>query len=91
MSSLRNAPTMAVAPLIATELPKTSSAAPSSARSLACWVHTPPLRVKTYAEPDSMPLSSSRHAPMTAVSPLMETERPKLSSAAPSSARSLAS
>ena len=77
-----------------TDLPKTSTAAPSAGRSLACWVHTPPLRVKTYAEPELGPLSSSRYAPMTATSspggPLMETDPPNQSPAAPSAGRSLA-
>ena len=49
------APTMAVSPLIATEQPKTSFAAPSEAVSFCCSLQTVPLRVKTYAEPACLP------------------------------------
>ena len=42
-----------------------------------------------YAEPALPPLSSSRYAPIAAVSPLIETEWPKESFAAASLASSL--
>ena len=77
-----------------TERPKRSPAAPSDAVSLAAVdAVTHPLDglVKTYAEPLSLPLSSSAYAPMTMVFPsaLMDTECPKRSPAAPSDAVSL--
>ena len=43
-----------------------------------------------YAEPELEPLSSSKKAPTMAVEPLIATETPNQSSAAPSSGRSLA-
>ena len=41
---------------------------------MSCSVQTPPLRTKTYAEPEFEPLSSSKPAPTKAVSPLTLTE-----------------
>ncbi len=46
--------------------------------------------VNTYAEPELLPLSSSRQAPTMAVAPLIATETPNWSPGAPSLARSLA-
>ena len=83
---------MAVVSLIATEKPNWSPAAPSSARSLKSWTGLAGSEMsKRYAEPDSGPLSSSRLAPTIAVAPPIATDTPNQSSAAPSSARSLAS
>ena len=47
-------------------------------------------RVNTYADPLSVPLSSSPYAPITIVSPSIEILGPNMSLAAPSSAVSLA-
>ena len=74
--------------------PKKSSASPSLAVSLTTCVQPeerlPAVsRVKTYADPELDPLSSSPLAPMTTVSPSIDTP-PKLSFAAASSAVSLA-
>ena len=65
-----HAPTMST-PSKATEEPKVSFAAPSEAVSSFCWLHTVPLRVKTYAAPWKEFFS---YAPMTAVFPLTATE-----------------
>ena len=85
-----NAPATAVSPLSDTEKPKASKSAPSEAVSRDCWLQTVPRRSNTYAEPDSSPLSSSRHAPITAMSLSTDAERPNSSPAAPSEAVSLA-
>ena len=45
--------------------------------SFCCSVQVVPVRVNTYADPESTPLSSSCGAVMTAVSPLRETARIK--------------
>ena len=50
-----SAPTRAVSPLNATEPPNSSSAAPSEAVSLACSLHTVPLRKYTYDAPVKLP------------------------------------
>ena len=77
----------AVSPLIATERPKPSPAAPSEAVSFCCSLQTVPLRVNTYAEPAFTPPGvSPPWAPTMAVSPLIATELPKKSLAAPSEA-----
>ena len=47
-------------------------------------------RTYTYALPDCEPFSSSPRAPMSAMSPEMDTEQPKLSYAEPSAATSFA-
>ncbi|MCJ7571559.1 MAG: hypothetical protein MUO82_06760 [Candidatus Thermoplasmatota archaeon] len=49
---------------------------PSDAVSFACCVHVVPIQVNMYADPESTPLSSSFGTPMSAVSPLRETEVP---------------
>jgi hypothetical protein len=64
LSSSPQAPTATVSPLIATLVPKRPSAAPSPATSLARCVHPAvrlpaASRVKMYADPLSVPLSSS--------------------------------
>ena len=69
-SSSHKAPTTAVSPLTATDQPNSSAPAASLAVSFACWLHVPPLRTNTEAEPEFVPPSSSRKAPTTAVSPL---------------------
>ena len=82
------APTMAVSPEIATEMPKLSPAAPPVAVSWDCWVQVVPLRTKTYAEPcAAFAPTVSLYAPTMAVSPEMATEKPNTSPAAPSEAR----
>jgi hypothetical protein len=78
-----------VSPEMATPQPKRLPAVPSLGRSFCCWVQVPPVRTKTYAEPESRPLSSSSGAPMTAVSPETAIDLPKWSPAAPSAASSL--
>jgi hypothetical protein len=70
--------------------PKRSPAAASLASSLIISLHVVPLRWKTYAEPDEVPLSSLSVAPMIAVSPLIATEAPKRSPPKKSLARRLA-
>ena len=69
-------------PEIETEYPKSSDPV-SDATSFAAWVHSPPLRAKTYAEP-------SLYAPTTMVPPEVETEHPKKSYDAASDAVNLA-
>ena len=61
--------------------------AASDAVSLACSLHTPPIRTNTYTDPES---ESSPGAPTTAVSPDTETDSPNRSIASPSLAISLA-
>ena len=84
-----------MSPSIDTLSPNSSSAAPSTAVSLASCVQ-PEVRslavsrVKTYADPLQDPLSSFPTAPITAVSPSIDTLQPNQSPAAPSSAVSLA-
>ena len=76
----------------ATDHPNLSLVAPSGAVSLrVSKVLAQPRsgRVKTYAEPESRPLSSSCHDPTTTVSPSTDTDTPKLSPAAASEAVSL--
>jgi hypothetical protein len=46
---------------------------------------------KRYAEPEAVPRSSSASAPTIAVASLIATEKPKVSSSAPSSGSSLKS
>ena len=89
LSSLKVAPTIAVLPLMETEAPNSSPAAPSEAKSFWLSVQTPVAgsRTYTYTAPESAPLSSLKRAPTITVSPLMETGRPNLSPAAPSEAR----
>ena len=90
LSLSRRAPITTVSASKSTEKPNWSPAAPSSARSFACWLHSPSSsRMNTYAEPESEPLSLSKRAPITAVSPETEAEKPNSSPAAPSLARSL--
>ena len=77
-------------PLADTEVPNVSPTAPSEAVSLAVWIWSAqPLAgfTKTYAAPG--PVFASR-APATTVLPLMDTEEPNWSRAAPSEAVSLA-
>ena len=81
---------MGLSPLMSICQPSRSSGAPSEAVSLACHVQVLPVRTKMFAEPESVPWSSSFWAPMTIVSPLMPADRPKLSLAAPSGASSFA-
>ena len=49
------------------------------------------MRLNTYADPLEVPLSSSLFAPITIVSPSIDTLQPKKSNAAPSPAVSLGS
>src|ERR1035441_3980285 len=91
--SSRYAPTTIKSALTPTDQPKLSPACvvPTTAGfKYACWLHTPALRVNTYAAPamaaDSFGVLlipvvelSSPSAPTTIVSPLMATEMPKLS------------
>src|SRR5437867_4392084 len=91
------APTTTVAPLMATEEPKLSPAAPSEAVSLASKVevvaHPVPGLTNTYAAPcaESDP-TSAYGAPATTVSPLMaKVELYTTPPSAPSEAVSLAS
>ena len=84
-----------VSPSIDTLPPNASFAAPSPAVSFATCVQpevrSPAVaRANTYADPLLVPLSSSRFAPITIVSPSIDTLLPNQSSAAPSSAVSLA-
>ena len=77
-ASSPNATTTIVSPSIETLVPNTSSAAPSPAVSLSTCVQlevrSPGVsRVNTYADPLFNPLSSSFHAPITIVSPSIET------------------
>jgi hypothetical protein len=67
------APTIAVSPLTETEYPKRSLITRSLAVSFACSDHADPERTKTYAAPRPW---SFRCTPMTAVSPLTDTEQP---------------
>ena len=70
----------AVFPSKAMDLPKESPEAPSDAVSFFVSVHVEssvPVRVKTYTEPDSEPLSSSPVAPMSAVFPSKAMDVPK--------------
>ena len=77
--SSKRAPTTTVLPSIETLMPKSSPAAPSSAVSLATCVQPEArspacVRVNTYADPLSVPLSvSSKYAPTTTVSPSIDT------------------
>ena len=74
-----------------TDAPKWSPASESAGRIFK--VSAQPVvgeRSKTYTAPVSRPLSSSRCAPTTAVSPNSETVEPKRSSGAPSLAVSFA-
>ena len=82
---------MAVSPEIETERPNTSPRSASEAVSLACCVQTPAVLVNIYAEPELVAVSSSRKAPTMAVSPEIETEKPKLSTAKASEANSFVS
>ena len=75
------APITAVDPATATELPKSSLAAPSAAVSSACWDQVLPERVNTYAAPVAELVPS---APTTTVDPAIATEPPNSSNAAPS-------
>src|SRR5512146_2146237 len=84
---LRYAPARAVFPDTLTDEPRLSFAAPSPARSFACWIQLVPLRAKTYAAPLELALP---FAPMRAVSPHKRTDEPRVSFAAPSPARSSA-
>ena len=82
LSSSKYAVIAIVSPLIDTLRPNRSSAAPSLAVSFATCVHpearSPAAsRVKTYADPLLDPLSSSRYAPITTVSPSIDTLMPK--------------
>src|SRR5215469_13405047 len=73
------APTTAVDPDRATEIPKPSPVAASEVVSSACWDQVPPERVNTYAAPAGVwPL-----APTSTVGPDRATERPKKVSGAP--------
>ena len=90
------APTATVLPswLADTDAPNSSSASPSDAVSLTApdaVTHPPAGRVNTYAAPASSSSASLLCAPTTIAlpSPLMETELPKPSPAAPSDAVSL--
>ena len=85
-SSSPGAPTTAVSPLTDTEVPNWSASAASGAVSLACWLHTPPLRTNTYADPEN---EAAFLAPTTTVSPLTDTENPNSSLPAASDAVSL--
>ncbi len=79
-----SAPTARVAPVRATESPKSAPEAASDAVSSACWDQLVPERTNTYAAPvpELAPV-----APTTAVDPAIVTETPKKSSsAAPGSA-----
>ena len=89
-SSSNGEPTMAVLPLILTEVPNSSRAAASLAVSFACCVQLFPSRTKIYAEPDLLPPSLSRCAPTMAVCLWMATDFPKLSPASASSGVSFA-
>ncbi len=62
-------------PLIATETPKESPAAPSFGSSFASC--RPVVVSNKYAAPESWPLSSSLMVPAMAVVPLIATELPK--------------
>ena len=66
-----------------TAIPNMAPAAGSMAVSSACWVQVVPERTKMYAAPTP---PSLRYAPTSAVSPLNEMARPKLSGEAPSEA-----
>ena len=84
LSSSNRAPITTVSPSIDTLLPKLSPSAPSAAVSLAFCVQSEassPVvsRVNTYADPLSDPSSSSPCAPITTVSPSIDTLMPKLS------------
>ena len=81
------APTTAVSPETATEVPNWSFAAASEAVSLACWAQVTPERTNTYAEPVR---AAALFAPTTAVSAETATEVPKKLPAAASEAVSLA-
>ena len=58
-SSSPYAPTTAVSPDTATEMPKSSYNAASEAVSFCCWLQRVPLLTNTYAEPLAEPASSS--------------------------------
>ena len=75
LSSSPTAPTIALSPEIETESPKKSPAAPSEAVSLVSTQFVP-INSKMYAEPESVPASSSLKAPTIALSPEIETEVP---------------
>ena len=62
LSSSRCAPTIAYSPLIETLQPNWSIAAPSDAVSFASSAQLVPLLLNMYAEPESIPLSSSQNA-----------------------------
>ena len=84
------APTTTVSPLMATEKPKWSPACPPGPTAAgfryACWLHTPPLWLNTYAAPAEPAANSfgvlltpneelsSWGAPTTTVFPLTATE-----------------
>ena len=75
---VRYAPITTVSPSIDTLTPNSSPAAPSVAFSLSTCVQleasSPAVsRVYTYADPLLLPLSSSTYAPITTVSPSIET------------------
>jgi len=66
LPSSPSAPIRAYSPSMETEALKKSLDAPSEAVSFASSAHVVPLRLKTYAEPDCDPSSSSRYAPIMA-------------------------
>jgi len=81
--SLTGEPTTAQPSLTETWCPDMSYSSPSAAASSACCAQEVPLRVKTYAEPESVPWSSSRWAPSRAELPSMDTAAPNKSRSLP--------
>ena len=79
LSSSFHAPTTAVSPSNATDVPKPSRASASEAVSLAFSPHTPDSLMNTYAAPEPLPIAGSLCcvAPITAVSPSSARENPK--------------
>src|SRR5262249_55022426 len=86
--SSRLAPMTSVPSPSATELPNSAPACASLAVSFCFWLHVEPLRLKTYADPESSPRSSSSALVATSVLPRTETAPPKPSPSAASLAAS---
>ena len=79
------------AALTATANPNRPPASTTSEVNLSVWLQPPEESlVKTYAEPEFVPLSSSWDAPTTTLLSSTATEKPNQSSAAPSRAFNLA-